>query len=186
VENLELMKVIEVPEGSKPFNITFRPDDKFAYVGLKGLGQIGVIDVENLELVKTLDSGGDTNSTYIHPYAPLAVTTNDGTDAHVSIVNTDTNEIVDKIETAGKGTHNGQWSPDGRWFLVSNRLGDAVTLLKYNDGTGSVEWVADIVVGFGANGVHWAPYFCGVQELTATNVMTVTNAAPINLEGDCP
>lgn len=185
VANLELVKEIEAPEGSQPFNITFRPDDKYAYVGLKKAGMLGVIDVEKLEIVKTLESGTDTNSTYVHPYAPLAVTTNDGTDTHVSIVDIEANEIIDTIETGGKGTHNGQWSPDGRWFLVTNRLGDSVTLLAYNEAAGAIEWVADIPVGFGANGVHWTPYFCGVPYLTPENVRDAQNLPAINEQGDC-
>jgi DNA-binding beta-propeller fold protein YncE len=185
VQNLELLKEIQLPKGSQPFNITFRPDDRYAYVGLKKAGKLGVIDMEKLELVKALDSGTDTNSTYVHPYAPLAVVTNDGTDTHVSILDIERNEIIDKIETGGKGTHNGQWSPDGRWFIVSNRLGDSVTLLRYNEETGKIEWVDDIVVGFGANGVHWAPYFCGVPYLTPGNVKQAKNLPAINEKGDC-
>ncbi len=132
-----------------------------------------------------MESGTDTNSTYIHPYAPLAVTTNDGTDSHVSIVNIETNEIIDQIETGGKSSHNGQWTPDGRWFIVSNRLGDSLTLLQYNDETGEIEWVDDITVGFGANGVHWAPYFCGVDELTGRNMARAQNLPAINASGEC-
>ena len=47
---------------------------------------LGVIDIDELELVDTLDSGTDTNSTYFHPTANLAVVTNDGADSHVSIL----------------------------------------------------------------------------------------------------
>ena len=176
---------IPLPADSGPFNLAFRPDDRFAYVGLKDAGQLGIIDVETLELVKTLASGTETNSTYLHPYAPLAVTTNDGTDAHVTIINTETNEIVGLIDTDGRGTHNGQWSADGRWFLVSNRLGDSVTLLGYAKATNSIAWIDDIAVGFGANGVQWVPYFCGVPELTQANVQDVMNVLPINAQGDC-
>jgi DNA-binding beta-propeller fold protein YncE len=182
---LEIVKEIQTPEGAKPFNIAFRPDDKFAYVGLKGLGQLGVIDMETLEIVKTLDSGTDTNSTYFHPYAPIAITTNDGSDTHVSVIDTDKNEVAYTIEVGGKNAHNGQWSADGRWFLVSNRGGETVTLLRYNEENGMVEWVDDIVVGFGANGVQWAPYFCGVEELTPDNVSEATNAPMVDADGNC-
>jgi DNA-binding beta-propeller fold protein YncE len=182
---LEEIKRIDAPEGSGPFNISFRPDDKFAYVGLSSAGQLGIIDVEQLEFVKTLDSGTNTNSTYIHPYAPLAVTTNDGSDTHVSIVDTENNEIIDQIEVGSKSSHNAQWSPDGRWMIVSNRGGDSLTLLAYNPETESIEWVDDIAVGFGANGVHWAPYFCGVEELTPENVGTVENLPMIDAAGTC-
>jgi|GEM_PF-1248746 len=182
---LQEVKRIEAPAGSGPFNISFRPDDKYAYVGLSGSDQLGIIDVEQLEFVKELDSGTKTNSTYIHPYAPLAVTTNDGSDTHVSIVDTENNEIIDKIEVGSKSSHNAQWSPDGRWMIVTNRGGDTVTLLTYNDETGKIEWVDDIVVGFGANGVHWAPYFCGVEELTPENVASVENLPSIDGNGTC-
>jgi DNA-binding beta-propeller fold protein YncE len=182
---LELVKTIETPEGAGPFNISFRSDDRYGYVGLKSLGQLGIIDMETLEIVKTLDSGTDTNSTYSHPTAPIAITTNDGSDTHVTVIDTENNEVLYTIETGGKSTHNGQWSADGRWFLVTNRGGDSVTLLRYNEETGMVEWVDDILVGFGANGVHWAPYFCGVDELTTDNVMDATNAQMADTEGGC-
>ncbi len=182
---LQEVKRIEAPEGSSPFNISFRGDDKFAYVGLPGTGQLGILDVEQLEFVKVLDSGTKTNSTYIHPYAPLAVTTNDGTDTHVSIVDIENNEIIDQIEVGGKSSHNAQWSPDGRWMIVSNRGGDSLTLLAYNDESGTIEWVDDITVGFGANGVHWAPYFCGVEELTPGNVGSTENLPSIDEAGTC-
>lgn len=181
---LELKGEIAVPEGSGPFNITFRGDDKFAYVGLAKAGQIGVVDVAALQLVKTLDSGNETNSTYIHPNGKVAVTTNDGTDAHVTVLDVVNNEVVKSIDTAGKGSHNGQWSPDGRFFLLTNRLGESVTLLTYDEATGEVNWKDDIRVGFGANGVMWAPYFCGVPELTPENVTTATNA-PAKEDGSC-
>ena len=184
VANLEIKKEIELPEDSGPFNISFRGDDKYAYVGLKKSGKLGIVDIESLELVKAIDSGKDTNSTYIHPNGKLAVTTNDGTDAHVSIVDVENNEIIDTIETAGKGTHNGQWSPDGRWFLITNRLGESTTLLAYDEAANKISWKEDIRVGFGANGVMWAPYFCGVDELTPGNVQSATNA-PANEDGSC-
>jgi DNA-binding beta-propeller fold protein YncE len=184
-ETLKEVKRIKAPEGSGPFNLSFRPDDKYAYVGLKGAGELAVVDVEKLEIVKRLVSGTDTNSTFFHPYAPLAVVGNDGTDSHVSILDTEKNEIIDQIETRDKSTHNGQWFPDGRWFIITNRFGDSVTLLKYNDEAGKIEWVDDIVVGFGAAGVHWTPYFCGVQELTTENLQEATNAPAINGEGEC-
>ena len=184
-ETLEEVKYIQTPEGSNPFNISFRGDDKYAYVGLLGTGQLGIIDMEQLEMVKMLDSGTNTNSTYMHPYAPVAITTNDGTDAHISVIDIENNEIIEKIDTGGKSSHNGQWSPDGRWFVVTNRLGDSVTLLTYNEESGAVEWVDDITVGFGANGVHWAPYFCGVDELTNENVADATNSAAVDGSGAC-
>jgi DNA-binding beta-propeller fold protein YncE len=185
-ETLEEVKRIQMPEGMNTFNISFRPDDRYAYVGLiVDEGELAIIDMETLELAKTLPSGTRVNSTYHHPTAKLAVTTNDGTDSHVSIVDTENNEIIDQIETGGKGTHNGQWSPDGRWFIVSNRLGDSVTLLEYLEESNTIEWVDDIMVGFGANGVHWTPYFCGVPELTPDNVKDVQNLPPINEDGEC-
>jgi len=184
-QSLEIAAEIEVPEGSNPHQINFRSDGKFAYVGLLGADQLGVIEIERRQLVKRLDSGTQTNSTYMHPYAALAVIANDGSDTHVSILDTEANEIIDQIESEGKGTHNGQWSPDGRWFIVSNRLGDTVTLLQYNEQSNTIEWVDDILVGFGPNGVNWAPYFCGVQELTASNVAEVENLPALNKEGEC-
>jgi len=185
VEKQEVVKEIELPEGSGPFNIAFRPDDKYAYVGLKKIGKLGIIDIGALELVEALESGTDTNSTYFHPTASLAVVTNDGADSHVSILDSEQNKIIDKIDTGGKSTHNGHWTPDGHWFIVTNRGGDTVTLLEYVEESGTIEWVDDIVVGFGTNGVLWAPYFCGEQILTVANAKNTQNLPSTDTDGKC-
>ena len=127
-----------------------------------------VIDVAKLKIIKTLKSGKRTNSTYIHPTAPLAVVTNDGTDNWVSVLDVNKNEIIYTIETDGKGTHNAAWSPDGRFMAVSNRLGDSATILRYDKSDGKIKRVGKAKIGFGANGVQWAPYFKGKELLTLT------------------
>ncbi len=168
-KTLKVLGKIKVPKKSRPFNITFRGDDKYAYVGLLRIGKLGVIDVDQLKMIKTLKSGKRTNSTYIHPYAPLAVVTNDGTENTVSVLDVNKNEILYTIETDGKGTHNAAWSPDGRFMVVSNRLADSATVLRYDPSDGKIKRVGKAKIGFGANGVQWAPYFSGVKVLTKTN-----------------
>ena len=94
--------------------------------------------------------------------------------------------ITAKLEAGGKGTHNVHWSADGRYAVGSDRLGDTVTLFRWDSAAKKLEKVASIKVGFGANGVQWAPYFCGAPEIPTKHVATLKNIAPKGAGGECP
>jgi DNA-binding beta-propeller fold protein YncE len=168
----EVVKKIEM--GSRPGNINFTKDSRKAYVGMGGEGTLAVIDVEQRVLKTKLKAGKATNTAYPHPYAPVAIACNDGTDNWVTIVDTEKDVVIEHIETAGKGTHNATWSADGRYGLATNRLGDTVTIFRWEGGKKVVK-VADVKVGFGTNGVQWGPYFAGngVEHLTVHNVRDI-------------
>jgi len=175
VAKMEVVK--KIPVGRRPRNISFSNDGKKAYIGVAADGKIAVIDMEKMELKKLLDSGKGANFPYPHPYAPVLVMGNDGTDSHVTIVDMDTDTVIGRIEAAGKATHNATWSADGRFLVISNRLGSTVTILKWEGGK-KITKVDDVEVGFGTNGVHWAPYFSGVEYLTLDNIKKAKNISP--------
>jgi DNA-binding beta-propeller fold protein YncE len=168
----EVVKKIEM--GTRPGNINFSKDSKKAYVGMGGEGKLAVIDVEKMVLKTKLEAGKATNTIYNHPYAPVGIAANDGTDNWVTIVDIEKDEVIEHIETAGKATHNATWSADGRYAVASNRLGNTVTIFKWEGGKKVVK-VADVKVGFGTNGVQWVPYFAGngVEHLTVHNVRDI-------------
>ncbi len=185
-EKQEIVKRIEFPKGSGPGNINFTKDNKLALIGLGAAGKLAMVDVPGGEIVATLDSGKATNTAYPHPYEPVAISTNDGTDDWYTIINTAERKVVERIEAGGKGTHNVGWSADGRFAVGSDRLGDTVTLFRWDAQAKKIVKVASVKVGFGTNGVLWTPYFCGVPFLTKENAPKVRNAAPTNAKGECP
>ncbi|MBI4770583.1 MAG: hypothetical protein HY784_09305, partial [Chloroflexi bacterium] len=186
VATRSIVKKIEFEADSKPGNINFGMDGKTAMIGLGGAGQVALVDVATLELITILDSGAGTNAAYANPaYTSIAIATNDATDDWYTVLDLKTNSVVETLLAGGKGTHNVHWSPDGRYAVGSDRLGDTVTLFRLNPDTMKVEVVAHIQVGFGANGVQWVPYFCGTPYLTAGTVDKVTNAPPVDASGAC-
>ncbi len=186
VEKQEIVKVIQMPKGSGPGNINFANKGKVAMIGLGRSGQLGLVDVERLELWKILDSGAGTNTAYANPAeSSIAIATNDATDDWYTIVDAARGEVVERIEAGGKGTHNVHWSADGRFAVGSDRLGDTVTIFRWDARARKVRKVASVQVGFGTNGVQWVPYFCGVPFLTQQNVKRVKNAPAVNSKGDC-
>lgn len=186
VAKQEIIKKIEFARGSGPGNINYSKDGKTAMIGLGRAGKLALVDVERLELATIVDTGTATNTAYGHPLgAPVAIATNDGTDDWYSIVDTAQRKIIEHIEGGGKGTHNVQWSADGRFAVGSDRLGDTVTIFQWDAATGKLRKLASVQVGFGTNGVQWTPYFCGVPFLTRENVTKVKNAPATNANGDC-
>ncbi len=186
VQKQDIVKRIEFPKGSGPGNINFAMQGKVAMIGLGRSGKLALVDVERLELSKILDSGAGTNTAYANPQEPsLAIATNDATDDWYTIVDAAAGRVVEHIEAGGKGTHNVHWSADGRFAVGSDRLGDTVTLFRFDQRARKIEKMASVRVGFGSNGVQWVPYFCGVQFLTRQNVQTVKNLPAANARGEC-
>jgi len=186
VAKQEIVKRIEFPKGSGPGNINFAMGGKVAMIGLGRSGKLALVDVERLELWKILDSGAGTNTAYANPAEPsIAIATNDATDDWYTVVDAARGEVVERVEAGGKGTHNVHWSADGRFAVGSDRLGDTVTIFRWDPRARKVVKVASVQVGFGTNGVQWVPYFCGAPFLTQQNVKSVKNAPAVNSKGDC-
>ncbi len=181
----EIAKKITFDAKSGPGNINFAGGGKVAMIGLGTAGALALVDVDKQEIGKIIKTGKNTNTAYAHPTEPVAIATNDGTDDWYSIVNPVDMTLIENIQAGGKGTHNVHWSPDGKYAVGSDRLGDTVTLFRWNATTKKVEKISSVKVGFGTNGVQWTPYFCGVTQLTKENVSKVKNVAATNAKGDC-
>lgn len=186
VATQEIVKTLEFEADSGPGNINFAMNGAFAMIGLGKAGKLALVDIAKLEVAAILDTGKSTNTAYANPANPsLAIATNDGEDDWYSLIDVANLTVIEQAEAGGKASHNVQWSADGRYGVGSDRLGDTITLFRYDAASGKIEKLASVQVGFGANGVQWVPYFCGAPYLTEGNVKTVKNAAPANANGDC-
>ncbi len=184
----EIVKKIEFDAKSGPGNINFAGGGKVAMIGLGGAGKLALVDVEKQSINVILTTGKSTNTAYAHPLGePIAIATNDSTDDWYTIVDPVAGKVLtQKMEAGGKGTHNVHWSADGRYAVGSDRLGDTVTIFRWDGAAKKLDKVASVKVGFGTNGVQWVPYFCGATEVTTANVSKLKNVAAKNSSGDCP
>lgn len=182
----EIVKKLDFPEKSGPGNINFGNNGKMALIGLGTAGKVALVDVEKQTVTAILDSGKSTNTAYPNPAdSTVAIATNDATDDWYTIIDVAKGTVMGKIQAGGKGTHNVHWSADGRYAVGSDRLGDSVTIFRWDAAGRKIEKVASVPVGFGTNGVQWVPYFCGATELDPGNVGKVKNAPAANSKGDC-
>lgn len=187
VQKQEIVKKVEFPAKSGPGNINFADAGKVAMIGLGTAGKIALVDVAAGTLKVSLDSGKGTNTGYARPGGePVAIVTNDSTDDWYTVINPVAGTVIGKIEAGGKAPHNVQWSADGRFAMGGDRLGDTVTLFRWDEATKTVAKIASVKVGFGTNGVQWTPYFCGAPELTTASISKVKNVQAKNAAGDCP
>ncbi|MBI3807741.1 MAG: hypothetical protein HY281_09575 [Nitrospirae bacterium] len=185
MQKQEIVKKLAFEAKASPGNINFALD-KVAMIGLGGAGKLALVDLQKMEVATIVTTGKSTNTAYAHPGGePVAIATNDGTDDWYSVIDLTNMKLIENIQAGGKGTHNVQWSADGRFAVGSDRLGDTVTLFRWNPTTKKVEKIDNVKVGFGTNGVQWTPYFCGVPFLTTDNVKSVKNAPAANAKGDC-
>lgn len=187
VQKQEIAKKVEFPAKSGPGNINFADAGKIAMIGLGTAGKIALVDVASQSLKISLDSGKGTNTGYARPGGePVAIVTNDSTDDWYTVINPVAGTVIGKIEAGGKAPHNVQWSADGRFAMGGDRLGDTVTLFRWDEATKTVVKITSVKVGFGTNGVQWVPYFCGAPELTTASISKVKNVQAKNANGDCP
>lgn len=186
VQKQEIAQTVTFPKASGPGNINFAANGAVAMIGLGTSGKLALVDVAKGALTNMLDSGKATNTAYPNPVVPnVAIATNDGTDDWYTVLDAVEGRVIETIEAGGKGTHNVQWSPDGKYAVGGDRLGDTATLFRWNESTKKVEKVSSIQIGFGANGVQWVPNFCGVPYLTQANLSTAKNQPAKNAQGDC-
>ncbi|MBI4787278.1 MAG: hypothetical protein HY782_09555 [Chloroflexi bacterium] len=186
VEKQEIVKKLEFGDKTGPGNINFAMGGKTAMIGLGGAGKLALVDIAKMEVGKILTTGKSTNTAYAHPLGdPIAIATNDATDDWYSVVDPAEFATIENVQAGGKGTHNVQWSADGKYAVGSDRLGDTITIFRWDATAKKLERVNSVKVGFGANGVQWTPYFCGVTQLTKENVTLVKNQAAASAKGEC-
>ena len=152
------VKSIEVPGGGG--NVTCLPDGSKCYAGLRKAEAVAVIDMEKLELIKTIETGPDANRLYLNPantrYGLFA--NEAGESDVVTIIDTRQDLAVKNVFT-GLGPHNVAFNPEGTRAVVSTKKETVATLID-TSAADPMEWeviTTDLDSGIQNNGVRWVP-----------------------------
>ena len=149
--------VATLPTGHAPHEIAVSPDTRHAVVSNYGDREapgssLTVIDLEVLEVVRTIDLGEHTRP---HGLAFISddevVVTTEGS-RHLLVVGLD-GEIRRAVETAAETSHMVAVSPDGSRAFVANIGSGSVTVVDLTKAAGTIE----IATGEGAEGIAVSP-----------------------------
>jgi len=155
-ETTDLVKTVEVPGGGG--NITCLPDSSKCYGGLRKANAVAVIDMTNLELIKVIETGPDTNRLYLNPInSRYALVCNEsGKSDVVTVIDTQEDIALKNIYT-GLGPHNIAFNPEGTRAVVSTKKETVATLIDTSSAD-PMDWdviTTDLAAGIQNNGVRW-------------------------------
>jgi len=140
--------IAEVAAGTKPHNVTFTADGKYAWVANVGSNNVTVIDTATRKAVATIPGGKTCHAVTFSPDGKRAYLANPG-DGTVSVVDALKHDVVKTIPV-GKAPALVTFSQDGKKAYVSN--GGAATLSVID--TATLEVIKTIPnVGKGAMGM---------------------------------
>ncbi len=150
-ETDEIIKVIQLPAGSRPTGVSFGGPNGEVWVNGDGDGSITVIDTHTDEVIKTMmprSSGGGRTAT--SPDGRWAASTH-GLD--VSIIDTTTQEIIAARRLTTNDSEHGfpLFSPDSNVLHVMNEMSDDIVSfdMRTLEETGIRTYVGDTVFGGG-------------------------------------
>lgn len=155
-ETTDLVKTVEVPGGGG--NITCLPDSSKCYGGLRKANAVAVIDMNNLELLKVIETGPDANRLYLNPInSRYALVCNEsGKSDVVTVIDTQEDIALKNIYT-GLGPHNIAFNPEGTRAVVSTKKETVATLIDTSSAD-PMDWdviTTDLAAGIQNNGVRW-------------------------------
>ena len=155
-ETTDLVKTVEVPGGGG--NISCLPDSSKCYGGLRKANAVAVIDMTNLELIKVIETGPDTNRLYLNPInSRYALVCNEsGKSDVVTVIDTQEDIALKNIYT-GLGPHNIAFNPKGTRAVVSTKKETVATLIDTSSAD-PMDWdviTTDLAAGIQNNGVRW-------------------------------
>jgi len=155
-ETTDLVKTVEVPGGGG--NISCLPDSSKCYGGLRKANAVAVIDMTNLELIKVIETGPDTNRLYLNPInSRYALVCNEsGKSDVVTVIDTQEDIALKNIYT-GLGPHNIAFNPEGTRAVVSTKKETVATLIDTSSAD-PMDWdviTTDLAAGIQNNGVRW-------------------------------
>ena len=119
------------------------------------------MDMKELELIKTIETGPDANRLYLNPANPrYGIFANEGGKSDfVTIIDTVSDVAVKNIYT-GLGPHNVAFNPAGTHAIVSTKKEPVATLIDTSSAD-PMDWetlTTDIDSGIQNNGVRWVPH----------------------------
>jgi len=152
----EIMGRAEV--GDKPANVSFSPDNKYAWAGVYGPKEFVAVELATMKVAGRIPAGKGANAVYFVPGRDdLAIGTSEADD-FVTFIDTKNFKKLRDVYTP-LGAHNIAYTPDGKVAIIScNKSREAVLI--------DVEKMEEIKVipnaGAGNNGVRWVPYGKGL------------------------
>ena len=165
-ETGDQVKSIEVPGGGG--NITCLPDTSKCYGGLRKANAVAVIDMENLELMKTIETGPDANRLYLNPAnTRYGLFANEGGESDVVTVIDTQEDVALKNLYTGLGPHNVAFNPEGTRAVVSTKKETVATLID-TSAADPMDWeviTTDLASGIQNNGVRWVPSQQALKEV---------------------
>lgn len=123
-DNFEL--AYRLPAYSMPSHIGFSPDSSTAYISLQGTNQLTAIELASGKFLWTVPVGPQPAGVWVRKSGTVLVAAM-GSDYIVEISPKD-GTTIRRIQT-GRGAHNFQGSPDGKFLFVSNRVAGSIAIL---------------------------------------------------------
>ncbi len=168
----ETVAVLKTGEDSTPTGVAIHPDGHRAYVTNYGTSVVSVIDLVDRELLANIEVPRQPEEMALNPDGRfLLVNSVAGT---VSVIDTETLEVVDTVETGGNDPSGVAWSADGAVGYVVHSFTDPGL---GEDGTVAildlVDPLAPTVVETVADGIGPTPY--DIELVLGTEKVVVTN-----------
>lgn len=117
IESGEILQEIDT-EQDVSHMVALTPDHRHAYVPNIRSGSVSIIDLEQNELAKIVETGAGAEGVAAHPTRPEVWISNRQADT-VSIIDTETMEVVETLESPGFAIR-AAISPDGEHAIVVN------------------------------------------------------------------
>jgi len=115
-----------LPAMTMPSHIAFSNDSKTVFVSLQGTDKLTAIDLASGDVRWTVPVGRQPAGEWMRKSGTLLVAIM-GSD-HIAEIDPQNGTILRRIQT-GRGAHNFQASPDGKFLYVSNRVAGTISIL---------------------------------------------------------
>jgi DNA-binding beta-propeller fold protein YncE len=115
-----------LPAYSMPSHIGFSPDSSIAYISLQGTSQLTAIELASAKVLWTVPVGPQPAGVWVRKSGTVLVAAM-GSD-YIAEINPTDGSMIRRIQT-GRGAHNFQIAPDGKFLYVSNRVAGSIAIL---------------------------------------------------------
>lgn len=118
---------------TSPATFAIAPDAPLAYVTHSELGQVSVVDLEDMKVVRTIEVPGSPFGVAVAKGGRLFI--GDWNEGHVTVVSASNEGNAELTRVGGVGPEPGHilLSPDETTLYVANREGDSVSVVRTHD-----------------------------------------------------
>jgi YVTN family beta-propeller protein len=134
----KLIKTVRI-DHSGPNHLDFSADGRYLLISCEFSGYVVKVDVERMEVVKSVDVGGKPADVRVSPDGKSFFVTNEYRNG-VSVIDPD-RMVETKFIPTGHGAHGFVVSRDGKNLYVTNRTGGSVSVLDMNTQKTVTKWI---------------------------------------------